>query len=303
MKRRGARFFALLIAGLLMVPGSYWAYRGVTVFRAELSEYEEIPDLDIQARATLAAATEEVTWSLADGSRQRAFYLPPRNGAVVVYAHGTLGDASSLLPEALAMARYGFGALLLDLPGYGASQGRRDWGPSFQATLREAVDFAIRQPGVEPGRIGGFGYSWGTYVIARAAAEDHRIAALVLLAASSSVTDAMHGVFLPSRLPALHHFANAAATWYGVPVREMDMRALLPRLGNRPVQIVVGERDRRVSRAALDELRRLSANSRVWVIEGVGHVGIAKQVGEPYFLRLREFWQGALAGNSEARTR
>lgn len=295
-----------LLAGLLLVASSYWSYRGLTVFRSALRDYAATPDdlneSTLRSSRAAAAATQTVTWILADGSRQRAFYLPPRNGAVIVYAHGSPGAGSGLLPEALAMAEHGFGAVLLDLPGYGGSEGSRDWGPSFQAAIRSAVDFAIRQPGVDPRRIGGFGYSMGGCAMARAAAGDDRIAGLVLLSTYTNVSDQLHAQYR-GRVPALGYFALAAAIWSGVPVAQMDTRAALRRLGRRPVFVIAGGADAAIPRHMADELQQAAANADLWLVEGVGHTGFAARLGAPYFARLREFWGRALSGKSVAAAR
>src|SRR5882724_6034311 len=46
--------------------------------------------------------------------------------------------------------------------------------------LGAVIDFAVKQPGVDPGAIAQFGYSMGSYLVARSAVFDHRSAALIL---------------------------------------------------------------------------------------------------------------------------
>jgi len=289
---------AVLLASLLGVALAYWVYRGIEVFRYELRGVAATPDdrdesSRRRARAA-AAATRVVTWQLADGSRQRAFYLPPRNGAVIVYAHGAPGAAAGLLPEALAMAGHGFGALLLDLPGYGESEGRRDWGPSFQVALRRAVDFVVMQPGVDRRRIGGFGYSMGGHAIARAAAEDRRIAALVLLATPTSLLEAYQAKYRSRRLPGLMYFAVAADWASGVPVSRIDTRAALRVLDARPVLVISGVADNAVPGPMALELSLTANKGQLWIVDGIGHVGFAEQIGQPYFERMARFWDTVL---------
>jgi len=296
------RIVTILACALLGASFSYWVYRGIAVVRLELRDFASTPDnLNESARAraaAAAAAAHVVNWRLPNGSRQRAFYLPPRNGMVVVYAHGAPGAASTLLPEALAMARHGIGALLLDLPGYGESEGERNWGPDFSIAIRQAVDFVAAQPGVDARRIGGFGYSMGGFAMARAAAEDKRIAAVVLLATFTNLTDQLHAQFR-SRIPGISYFALAAATWSGVSIKDMDTRAAVRGLGSRPLLVVAGARDSAIPGHMARELQLASANGELWVIDGVGHSGFAETAGEAYFRRLQEFWEQALV---ESRT-
>lgn len=288
----------MLIASLLGMALAYWVYQGIEVFRHELHGVAATPDdrdepSRRRARAA-AAATRVVGWQLDDGSMQRAFYLSPRNGAVIVYAHGAPGAAAGFLPEALAMARHGFGALLLDLPGYGESEGHRDWGPSSQAALRRAIDFVVTQPGVNRRRIGGFGYSMGGLAIARAAADDRRIAALVLLATPTSLLESYQAKYRSRRLPGLMYFAVAADWASGVPVSRMDARAALRALDTRPVLVISGVADDAVPGAMARELSSAAINGQLWIVDGIGHVGFAEQIGEPYFERVARFWDAVL---------
>lgn len=291
------RIVIILVCALLGASFSYWVYRGIVVMHLEFRDFASTSDNQnesARARAAAAAAAAQVVnWQLPDGSRQRAFFLPPRNGRVVVYAHGAPGAASTLLPEAQAMARHGIGALLLDLPGYGESEGERNWGPKFSLAIRRAVDFVAAQPGVDARRIGGFGYSMGGFAMARAAAEDKRIAAVVLLATFTNLTDQLHAQFR-SRIPGISYFALAAAIWSGVPVKDMDTRAAVRGLANRPLLVVAGARDRAIPGHMARELRQASANGELWIIDEVGHSGFAETAGEAYFIRLREFWEQAL---------
>ena len=294
-----ARALATLVAALLVLALAYWGIQGALVFRSELGGTAPTPDNrdenSRQQAQAAAAATRVVTWQLADGSKQRAFYLAPRNGAVIVYAHGAPGAASGLLPEALGLASHGYGALLVDLPGYGESEGPRDWGPSFQLALRRAVDFAETQPGVNPRRIGGFGYSMGGHAIAQAAAEDPRIAALVLLATPTTLLEAYRARYRSRFPPGLMYFAVAADWVSGVPVSKIDPSAALRAIGVRPVLVIAGALDNAVPGAMTFALTSTAANGQMWLIDGIGHTGFAGKIGEPYFERMARFWDAALA--------
>lgn len=92
-----------------------------------------------------------------------------------------------------AALRRGYNVLAFDGPGQGAalrSQGlvfRADW----EAVMTPVIDFALSRPEVDPAAVSLFGYSLGGYLIARAAAFDHRPAALIL---DDGVID-FHGAF------------------------------------------------------------------------------------------------------------
>ncbi|WP_454195971.1 alpha/beta hydrolase family protein [Nocardia sp. Marseille-Q1738] len=80
------------------------------------------------------------------------------------------------------LARNGIGALLVDGPGNGASLrfrgilSRYD----YEVATAAAVDFLVRDPDVDPDRIGLIGISLGGYYAARSAAFEHRVRATVV---------------------------------------------------------------------------------------------------------------------------
>ncbi len=74
--------------------------------------------------ADLGARKRPVTLRTADGLRLRGWYVPSRNGAAVALLHGTGGNRTGVAAHARLLARRGYGVLLFDLRGHGASDGR-----------------------------------------------------------------------------------------------------------------------------------------------------------------------------------
>lgn len=287
----------LLVCLVLLAPLGYWAYRGARVFRHTSNEFEPTPyDTTEIGRSMLEktlTSTSRVGWTLSDGSRQNAFYLPSQNGALIVYAHGSPGTGAGLLPEALGLQAAGYGALLIDLPGYGESEGNRAWDATFVESIRAAVDFASAQDGVDPGRIGGHGYSNGGSLIARAAAEDERLSAIVLVASYTRIADHLHATH-SGRLPGLGFFAVAAARAAGVPVSELDTERAVAQMGDRPLLILAGGADRQIPTAMASQLQSAAIRAEMRVFPEMGHVGYAARLGETYFRALEDFWKESL---------
>ncbi|TCO55223.1 alpha/beta hydrolase family protein [Actinocrispum wychmicini] len=76
----------------------------------------------------------------------------------------------------------GYNVLAFDGPGQGAvirEQGL-PFRPDWEAVITPVVDYAVRLPEVDEDRIALYGYSLGGLLVARAAAFEHRIAALIL---------------------------------------------------------------------------------------------------------------------------
>src|SRR5882757_416640 len=82
---------------------------------------------------------------------------------------------------AAALAR-GYNVLAFDGPGQGGAlrEQRLVFRPDWEAVVTPVIDFALTRPEIKPDAIALFGYSLGGYLVARAAAFEHRVAAIVL---------------------------------------------------------------------------------------------------------------------------
>jgi len=113
-------------------------------------------------------------------------YLVDDSGAArptVIYNSGydsTL-EESYFAIAAAALSR-GYNVLAFDGPGQGASlrEQRLVFRPDWEAVITPVVDYALTRPEIKPDAIALFGYSLGGYLVARAAAFEHRVAAIVL---------------------------------------------------------------------------------------------------------------------------
>ncbi len=83
---------------------------------------------------------------------------------------------------AAAALRRGYNVLAYDGPGQGAALREQAlvFRPDWEAVVTPVVDYALTRPEIAPDRIVLMGYSLGGYLTARAAAHEHRLAALVL---------------------------------------------------------------------------------------------------------------------------
>lgn len=285
-----ARVAVLLASVVLLVALALWVRRALVVYRIERDEMTWRSSVEsLPAGRDGIDGLREEHWVLADGSRQRAFYAPGTNGVVVVIAHGSPGTAHGMLPEARGLARRGYGVLLLNLPGYGGSEGPRTWGANFREAVRAAVDFAAAQPGVR--RIAAYGYSMSTCVMMQVAAGDPRITALVLLAPFTDIA-AQRAYQHRSRLPGVASVAIPTARHFGLATDELDATEAVRRLGGRPLLLVVGDQDHAIPLWMPERLKSLAEEADLWVVAGAGHAGIAESGGDALTERIDAFLQG-----------
>lgn len=108
--------------------------------------------------------------------------FPDEKRPLLILTNGYDATVTDLyFASAVAASRRGYHCLLFDGPGQGEmlyEQGmhlRPDW----ENVVRAVVDFALRQPIVDPQRIALSGWSLGGYLAPRAASGEHRLAACV----------------------------------------------------------------------------------------------------------------------------
>ncbi|RCH64496.1 alpha/beta hydrolase [Streptomyces sp. SDr-06] len=153
----------------------------------------EVAFLSTASRRTFAVAVslfdspvETVAIPYEDTTLPGYLFLVDDSGTprpTVVYTNGYDSTAEeSYFVIAAAALRRGYNVLAFDGPGQGAVLReqklvfRADW----EAVSTPVVDYALTRPEIDPARITLFGYSLGGYMVARAAAYDHRVAALIL---------------------------------------------------------------------------------------------------------------------------
>jgi uncharacterized protein len=129
---------------------------------------------------TFSVAHENVAFETADGLTIRGWYAPSRNGASVVFVHGSGGNREEPRKQARLLAAHGYGVLLYDSRGRGESDGDPqgfDW--TWQPDIDAAVEYLKSRPDVRDGRIGGVGLSAGAEALIEAAARRPDLHAVV----------------------------------------------------------------------------------------------------------------------------
>jgi pimeloyl-ACP methyl ester carboxylesterase len=111
-------------------------------------------------------------WQPADGSGQRPTLVMPCGYDSTAEAGWTYAPA--------ALER-GYNVLSIEGPGQGKSlyEDRLYFRPDYETVFTQIVDWLVTRPDVDTTRIGLVGRSFGGYLAPRAAATEHRIAALV----------------------------------------------------------------------------------------------------------------------------
>lgn len=168
------RLLALPVA--VVIVQLVWAPLG----QAVLVTNREHAELSAATPADHGLAAEDVTLTTSDGVELAAWWVPSRNGAAVLLLHGSGSTRTATLDHAQVLADAGFGVLMVDARGHGASGGTAmDLGWHGADDLTAAVNWLAAQADVEEGRIGAVGLSMGGEEALTLAGQDPRVRAVV----------------------------------------------------------------------------------------------------------------------------
>ncbi len=122
---------------------------------------------------------------------------------------------------AAAALRRGYNVLAFDGPGQGAAlrEQKLVMRPDWEAVITPVVDYALTRGEIAAGKIVLFGYSLGGYLVARAAAFEHHVAALIL---DDGIHD-FHAAFAGSLPPFIGSWIADGRDDVAVPVLTMLM--------------------------------------------------------------------------------
>ena len=133
----------------------------------------------------LGAGHEDVSFTTSDGLRLEGWFIPSRNGATVIAVPGRSGPQA----QTRMLVEHGYGVLLFDRRGEGASEGDPNiFGWVGDRDLHAAVDYLRSRSDVDPDRIGGIGLSVGGEMLIHAAAHNDAFKAIVSEGASGQST-------------------------------------------------------------------------------------------------------------------
>ena len=249
----------------------------------------------------LPLAHEDVTLHTRDGLALAAWYVPSRNGAAVVVAHGGGGTRVGSVRHALVLARHGYGVLLYDARGNGESEGRHDaMGWTWEPDVEAAVTWLSQRPDVDSRRIGALGISTGAEAVLQAAAHDPRIAAVVsdgAIARNLAETRQLDGV---DGLQAVPYYGLLYATMRVLTGNHQPppLQALVPAIAPRPVLLIAAEAG--VERTMNRAYHRAAPRTELWELPSVAHTHGLRERPRAYERRLTAFLDRALGPSASS---
>jgi uncharacterized protein len=133
-----------------------------------------------ESPADYGFAYEDVRFENEDGQTLAGWYIPSENGAAIVLVHGAGKHRVKSLEHAAMVAEHGYGALMIDVQGYGESEGSPvAIGWTGGDDVKAAVRYLQGRSDVDDERIGALGLSMGGEAVVLAAATELGLAAIV----------------------------------------------------------------------------------------------------------------------------
>ena len=244
------------------------------------------------------------TWS-PDGLKLVGWFVPSRNGAVIMMQHGYKSTRKELLNEAEMMYRHGYGILLTTVRAHDYSEGELiTFGMNEVNDLEAWYQYLITRDDIDPDRIGILGNSYGGMLAIQYAAQNENIKALVADCAFSSLNDTVStSVEYFADLPAFP-FAPLIVFWAeretGFETEDIDATKWIAQISPRPVFLMQGGADVAISADSGQRLYDAAGEPKeLWFDPELGHVEFDKERAVEFEKRVAEFFDRYLLGDRE----
>src|SRR6266536_2180228 len=241
----------------------------------------------------LGATPENISFATSDGLRLEGWFVPSRNGATVIVFPGRSGPQK----HARMLIRHGYGVLLFDRRGEGASEGDPNvFGWVGDRDLHAAAAFLRGRPDVDPERIGAIGLSVGGEMLIHAAAHSDAFKAIVSEGASGqSIRDGLaNGDTLDALLGG---GANTLATAvFPNTLPPPRLKSEIPKIAPSALFLVYGEKGQNGTEKKPNKLFYAAAREpkQIWEVPNGQHIaGITTEPAE-YERRVIEFFDQVL---------
>jgi len=250
----------------------------------------------------LGVAHEDVSFTTSDGLRLEGWYIPSRNGAAVIAFPGRRGPQE----KARMLARHGYGVLLFDRRGEGASDGDpHAFGWGGDEDIKAAIAFLQARPDVDGDRIGGIGLSVGGELMIEAAAETPALKAVVSDGAGfRSFREELDTEFTGANAVLGPVAAVMKSAWLAVFSDQAppdDLRDLVGRISPRPVMLIAAPHSGHAEELNRGYYRAAGEPKTLWEVPEARHMGAQDERPAEYERRVVKFFDEALLADTPGR--
>jgi len=302
MKSLFKRFFrkkSILIGSLLGILFTIFIVERVAAYKINQIMHPNHVDNYLMTRDD-EKPIQKVHFTTADQLVLTGWYIPPKNGAVIILQHGYHANSFQMLPIGLMLARHGYGVLLFDFRGHGKSEGNTvTLGLLEVHDTDAAVDFLMKQSGVK--QIGLIGNSMGGATAILAASANKNIQAIAVEGVFSELKDEVGiGIELQTPLPAYPFdliFVYIAEHETGYRLSDIAPVEKIGKISPRPILIMQGGNDQRINRQSGDRLFAAAGEPKqYWYEPSAAHVAIYQAAPQDYEKHVVGFFNQHLLG-------
>ena len=287
-RRRALLALAVVLTGAVLTAG--------LVTRARAHELITNPAatrrLPHKTPADFQLPFEDLTVRSADGLNLAGWFIPSKNGALIIFVHGYKDHRGSMLGAAAMYARHGYGVLLASVRAHDRSDGERlSFGHEEMKDLDAWYRVAASHEGVDVNRIAILGVSMGGSLAIQYASQNAHLAAVIADCAFSSLNDTVEtSVRYFTGLPAFP-FAPMIRFWAeregGFSFAEIDAKTWIGRISPRPVFLMQGGADVVVSPSSGQALYQAAGQPKeLWFEPALGHARFFDERQEEYERRV-----------------
>ncbi|MFM9267770.1 alpha/beta hydrolase [Tychonema sp. BBK16] len=213
--------------------------------------------------------------------------VPPLNkgglGGVVLYLHGNGLNVGANVEHASRFHRLGLSVFLIDYRGYGKSQGEFPTESQVYEDAQLAMDYLVKQRGINPNQIYIYGHSLGGAIAIDLAVRHPKTAGLIV-----------QGSFTSAR--AMVDFQSSVYRIFPIDLlltQRFDSVAKLDRL-QMPVLFIHGTADTIVPVEMSKKLFDSAPEPKqLYIVPDAGHNNVAELAGHQYLERVSQFVQQA----------
>jgi uncharacterized protein len=290
VRRRYLRRTLLAVAGLIVASQVMFPLVIARVVTHTARAHVPTPNL--------GAAHENVAFTTSDGLRLQGWFVPSRNGATVIAFPGRSGPQK----QTRMLARHGYGVLLFDRRGEGASDGDPNaFGWGGDRDLHAAAAYLRSRSDVDPTRIGAIGLSVGGEMLIHAAAHSDAFTAIVSEGASGqSLRDELANPGLSDRLLGLPTQVSltAALTVFTNELPPPSLESEVAKIAPTPVFFIYGEHGQSGTETGPNKAFHAAAREpkQIWEVPEGQHIAGITTRPQEYERRVVGFFDRALLG-------
>jgi dipeptidyl aminopeptidase/acylaminoacyl peptidase len=250
---------------------------------------------------------EDVSFASEDGTVLKGWLVRPSHPAshspAIIVCHGLGANKSDFTELAVSLSKRGYFVLQFDFRAHGDSGGSRtSLGYHEQEDVAAALAFLKSRPGIDPKRIGIYGFSMGASTAILAAAKTGAFRAIVADSAFARLRD-LSGTVISSfyHLPSFP-FLNLAVLGYDLyfqtSINNIAPVTVIAGLSPVPILIIAGDSDTLVPVKYGHQLFEAAKEPKeLWIIRGADHGGTLAVAGREYEKRVGEFFDRNLKGS------